>query len=192
MIDFPHDIALISNLSITHNTPQYMTESLNLQRRARDRGIHRLEGSFDVTVEKENVRAFEVWLLQVRGRLNSFYLELGGRFKSNTVNSNPQVSTDTLVGSSTIPINALIGSVAAGDYFNVINDEKTYMCLTDTSNAEVMTIYPELRQTALQGSLITFDNVKMLVFLEDDMQTLSYTESGEIVTFTCDFKEALQ
>jgi len=192
MIDFPHDIALISNVSITHNTPQYVTESLNLQKRSRDRGIHRIEGTFDVTVEKENIRAFEVWLLNVRGRLNTFYLELGDRFTSETANNNPLVATQTPAGANSLPINGLSGTVSAGDYFNIANDEKTYMCMVDTSNVEAMTIFPELRQQANLSSQIVVDQVKILSYLTEDTQTIDYTEAGQIATFSCDFVEALQ
>lgn len=190
--DFPSDI-IISNVQLKHNTPVFYNESISLVGSSKDRGMHRIEGSFDVTMYTEaSKRSFEAFLLKARGRLNTFKLPIStGRFVSSTVQSNPTLDGVHNIGSTSLILNAFSGSISAGDLFNVINDNKSYMALDDLTSFGTIEIYPPLRKLSPDNAQLNFVDPYVLIRLESDIQMIDYTESGNIHVCTLNFKEAL-
>jgi hypothetical protein len=178
---------------LTHNTPAYYTESLNLSGRSIDRGIHRVEGTFIVTTETSaDKRVLEAFLLKVRGRLNPFYVDLPDRFKSETVTSTfVEANVAGTAGDNTISVDAFSGSIAAGDMFNILNDDKTYIALSDLTGAGFLEIFPPVRKNFVDASQLDFLTTKMLVRFRADIQSVNYTAGGLIHTSTFNWIEAL-
>lgn len=188
---------IISNLTITHNTPVYYNESLSLIGSSKDRNIHRLEGSFDVTVSGDSdTKKLEAFLLRVRGRGKPFKLQLGKRFTSTTVIPSPIITLEfnEAVGSNILRASAgtFSGSISAGDMFNIAGDTKIYTVLDDVANTtENFEIFPPVRTLAPENTALEFINPTILVRLDGDTQTLSYDEGGLITTMTFDWIESL-
>jgi hypothetical protein len=184
---------IVSDIILAHNTPSYYTESLNLGSKSIDRGIHRVEGTFTVTTDTNaNKRALEAFLLRVRGRTNPFFLDLPDRFKSATVLSTfIEVDAAGTSGDNTISVGPFSGSIAAGDMFNILNDDKTYIALNDLTGAGTIDIFPPVRRSFVDNSQLDFLTTKMLVRFREDIQSVSYTFGGLIHTSTFNWMEAL-
>ena len=189
VIDFPHDLAILSDVILTQNTPVYSTESLSLIRTARSRGIHRLEGSIIATVEESNIRAFEAFLVQVEGRLNQIKLKLPGRFDSKTA-VNATTSVALIPGNTNVGMAGQTGTVSIGDYFTLANDPKIYMAIT--GGAGTISVFPAIRNDAPFGTGIKFIDVEAELYLTEDAQSINYTETGRICTYQFNFVEALK
>jgi hypothetical protein len=184
---------IVSDIILSHNTPVYYTESLNLSARSIDRGIHRIEGTFTVTTETNaNKRALEAFLMKIRGRLNPFYLDLPDRFKSDTVTSTfITANVAGTAGDNTISVDAFSGSISSGDMFNILNDDKTYIALSDLSGAGTIDIFPPVRKNFADNTQLDFLTTKILVRFREDIQSVNYTFGGLIHTSTFNWMEAL-
>lgn len=191
-LDLPSNL-IVSNVKVAHFMPQIYNESIAMISDTADRGLHRLEGSFDVTVANDvDKRNLEAFLLKIRGRLNPFYIQLGGRFTSNTVVSSlVDTTAGGTAGDNTISVASFTGSITAGDMFNIVNDDKIYMALDDHSGAGTINIYPAVRKDFVLGTDLKFNNTKVLVRLDNDRPEIDYTEGGFIHTKTFNFVEAL-
>ncbi len=192
-ISLPSNL-IISNVTLSHNTPTYYSESLDFKSKSVDRGIHRLEGTIDVTTNNNaEKRALEAFMLKVRGRANPFYIDLPDRFKSNTVIS-ANISTNVAgnPGDNTIAVGAFIGNISAGDMFTILNDNKTYVVLDDKlPGAGLINIYPPLRKGFVSGTPLDFNTNKIYARFRQDTQTISYTNGGLIHTSTLAWMEAM-
>lgn len=189
----PTDI-IISNVEITQSTPQFVTTSLNKKTRAKDRGIHQIKGTFDITITGDREqRRFESWLLKMRGRLNQFPIELGGRFSAAPTRvRNVTLASGAAVGATSLSISGFVGTIWEGDYFNLPNDTKLYMALNDLSGAGgTLNIHPPLRQSQLINTSLETENVQVLAMLDADEQPVSYTEGGIITEYSCKWEEYL-
>lgn len=183
---------IISNVTIDHITPNFYAESVNLQGRSRDRGIHRWAGSFDITIADElDKRKFEAFLLKVRGRLNPFYMSFGGRFSSPGVSGVLALASAASVGDTSIVLKAFSGTVNEGDVFTLPNDDKVYMFMETKNGSGPINIYPALRQSQVVDGVITVNDVRPLIRLDKDVQTVNYEDTGAIHTATFKWKEAL-
>lgn len=191
-IYFPSDL-IISNMSINHNTPNFYNESINMVGSSQDRGIHRLEGSFDVSIISErHQKAFEGFLLKVRGKLKPFYLTLArGRFTSSEVLSTPTLNGSHGIGENILSLKAFSGNIRSGDMFTILNEDKVYIALDDRTGAGDVEIYPPIRKTFVDSTPLNFINFKILMRLSSDIQSIDYEESGLIHTATINFQEAL-
>lgn len=189
-IPFPTDV-IISNVQITHNTPNFHTESLSMKSKAKSRGIHRIEGSFDITID--GLKAQKQWtafLLKLQGRLNSFELDLPLHFKTELY-QNPTLATAASIGNNQLNLSGIIETIDAGSCFKLLNDDKTYYVLNDVETDGLVSVYPALRQAQLIGTELDFKTPKLLVRLDDDAPIITYEESGKIITQTVRFVEAL-
>jgi hypothetical protein len=187
--DFPHANLIISNLKIKHSTPVFYNESINLSGGGLDRGLHQILGSFDIHINtSHNQKIYESFLIKTRGRLNPFYLQLGGRFASEAVGV--LTKTSHTVGSTEINIDSFAGTIHDGDMFTIANDDKIYLVMDELINSGLLTFFPALRKPIPIGAVLNF-NPKMLVRLQDDTQSIDYGQGGIIHTTTLKFKEAL-
>ncbi len=184
--------AIISNLRVNHNTPNFRTESMSLIERTKSRGLHRIEGSFDLSMggSIKDQKAMTLFLLEAEGSLNSFELDLPRHFKSE-LDQNPTIIQSKGKGSTLIPLSAFAGEIDAGSCFTIPNDSKIYYIKQDATSGDEIRIYPALRQNILAGSELNFINPVMRVRFEDDSQTVKYNNNGLIVEIGVKFKEAL-
>lgn len=191
--DLPKDPnIIISDVDITHYTPQFATTSLSLKRNAKDRGLHQLQGSFKVTIAGERQqKKFESWLLKMRGRLNQFNLKLGGsRFSAEShIASEPVLNQNVDIGNTSISITGFSTEVWEGDFFNLLNDNKVYMFVEDATNAGRVDVIPPIRTTQLSGGLVSMLDVNVLCMLTDDRQQINYNHAGKILEYTCNWEE---
>lgn len=187
----PSDL-IISDVDITQSTPQFVTSALNKKRRSKDRGIHQLKGSFNITVTGDREqRRFDSWLLKMRGRLNQFPLVLGNRFSVDPSRlQNVTLGSSASIGATSLNIAGFFGNIWEGDYFTLPNDTKVYMAQNDlTSSGGTLQIYPPLRQAQLINTGLVFENIEVLAMLDADEQPVSYTEGGIITEYACKWEE---
>lgn len=191
---FPSGL-IITNVVTKHFTPNFASTSLNKKTTARSRGIHRLEGSFDVYIQDErDQRRFEAFLLQVQGRLSPFYMRFGGaRFSATDVNGTPSLAVATSIADTTISLKTLTGTIRAGDFFSLPNDDKVYMFMEDRTSPNLtgIPVFPAIRTAQPIDTVVTVEDVPVLARLQEDIQTITYGNGGLIHTATLNWVESL-
>ncbi|MDW2454082.1 hypothetical protein [Vibrio sp. 1249-1] len=185
------DEIIISNVQIKHNMPSFNTESISLKTRSRDRGLHRIEGSFDVSIQGLKAqKAWTAFMLKLRGRYNTFYLDLPMHFKSD-IYRNPTLASPANIGANTINLGGLFTEISAGSCFTMLNDPKTYFVVDDVTRDGVVEIYPTLMKEQLDTSPVEFVAPKITCRLDDQIPTIDYSENGLLVETTINFIEAI-
>lgn len=177
---------IISDVTATHNTPNFFNQSINLIGNAKSRGLHQLEISLKVTLANEaDIRKFQAFMLKVRGRLNPFKLSLlddtDGKGFNNPFyyNSNPMLTNDISIGNSTMILSGISGSIPAGTMFQFSNDTKVYTLLDNAMNNKVVEFFPATRQPHQLKERLNL-SVEPLVRLEDDSFKLKYSNTESI------------
>ena len=78
------------------------------------------------------------------------------------------------IGDTTIDIDAMTGTLKAGDFVKFASHSKVYMVVADAtadgSNEATITIEPPLRTALVDDSVVTYDNVPFTVHLTNDIQ----------------------
>ena len=78
------------------------------------------------------------------------------------------------IGDTTIDIDAMTGTLKAGDFVKFASHSKVYMVVADAtadgSNEATITIEPPLRTALVDNSVVTYDNVPFTVHLTNDIQ----------------------
>ena len=78
------------------------------------------------------------------------------------------------IGDTTIDIDAMTGTLKAGDFVKFASHSKVYMVVADAtadgSNEATITIEPPLRTALADNSVVTYDNVPFTVHLTNDIQ----------------------
>ena len=78
------------------------------------------------------------------------------------------------IGDTTINIDAMTGTLKAGDFVKFASHSKVYMVVADAtadgSNEATITIEPPLRTALVDDSVVTYDNVPFTVHLTNDIQ----------------------
>ena len=78
------------------------------------------------------------------------------------------------IGDTTIDIDAMTGTLKAGDFVKFASHNKVYMVVADAtadgSNEATITIEPPLRTALVDNSVVTYDNVPFTVHLTNDIQ----------------------
>ncbi|HCH6797432.1 TPA: hypothetical protein NK990_003879 [Vibrio parahaemolyticus] len=185
------DEIIISNVQIQHNMPSFNSEAMSLKTRSRDRGLHRIEGSFDVTIDGLKAqKAWTAFMLKLRGRYNTFYLDLPLHFKSD-IYRNPTLTSPAGIGANTINLGGIFDEISAGSCFTMLNDPKTYFVVDDVISDGVVEIYPALMQPQLDTSPVEFIAPRITCRLDDQVPTIDYSENGIIVETTINFIEAI-
>ena len=192
IVNIPSDI-IISNVKITHNIPNFKTESMNLTERTKSRGIHRLEGTLDINIGG-SIKAEKAWnafLVSVQGSYNEFELELPLHFVSENIDTNPICPDTILIGSNQMILNGFTDEVYAGSCFNFDNDSKIYYTKNTVKSGEVVEFFPAARVQQLQNTTIEFIRPKILARFTKDDQPIDFTEAGKVIKVSMDWKEAL-
>jgi hypothetical protein len=97
-------------------------------------------------------------------------------------------------GDTTITVDAMTGTLKAGDFVKFAGDTKVYMVVSDVtadgSNEATLTIEPPLRSAISDNASVTYDGVEFTVRLTNDLQQFS-TDDLDTFKFEVDFIEAL-
>lgn len=183
----------LSNVSITHDIPNFKTESMNLKQKTKSRGLHRLEGKLDITVGGtiKNQKAYTGFLMRVQGSYNEFELDLPRHFKSDDISNNPIVSVAANIGNNILSLGFFTGEIYAGSCFTVPNDTKTYFVKDDVLGGNNVEIYPALRTNVLAGGTINFMTPVITARFKADSQSVEFTNNGMIVESSIQWLEAL-
>jgi len=102
------------------------------------------------------------------------------------------------VGDTTIAVDAMTGSLKAGDFIKFAHD-KIYMVVADVtadgSNEATTTIEPPLTTALADDSSVTYDNVPFTVHLTNDMQEFGVVgadkDGNNLYKFEFDVEETL-
>lgn len=190
IIQLPTDL-LFSNLSVTHNIPNFKTESINMKQKTKGRGLHRMEGSIDVTIGGlREQKAWTAFLMKISGSLNEFQLNLPLHFRSDII-YNPSLTVAASVGATQLQVGAFPGTIYAGSCFTLLNDTKIYHITEDVSSGGIMYVFPAIRQSQLVNTPVEFINPLITVRFTEDKQSISYDENGLITSSTLEWLEAL-
>ena len=103
------------------------------------------------------------------------------------------------VGDTTITVDAMTGTLKAGDYIKFASHTKVYMVVADVtadgSNEATVTIEPPLITALTDDSVVTYDNVPFTVHLTNDIQefgSVGADASGNLLyEYEIDVEEAL-
>ena len=103
------------------------------------------------------------------------------------------------IGDTTIDIDAMTGTLKAGDFVKFASHSKVYMvgadATADGSNEATITIEPPLRTALVDDSVVTYDNVPFTVHLTNDIQEFGVVGadgSGNLLyKFEIDVEEAV-
>ena len=103
------------------------------------------------------------------------------------------------VGDTTIDIDAMTGTLKAGDFVKFASHNKVYMVVADAtadgSNEATITIEPPLITALVNDSVVTYDNVPFTVHLINDIQefgTVGADKDGNVLyQFELDVEETL-
>ena len=97
-------------------------------------------------------------------------------------------------GDTTITVDAMTGTLKAGDLVKFAGDTKVYMVVSDVtadgSNEATLTIEPPLRSAISDNASVTYDGVEFTVRLTNDLQQFT-TDDIDTFKFEVDFIEAL-
>ena len=97
-------------------------------------------------------------------------------------------------GDTTITVDAMTGTLKAGDLVKFAGDTKVYMVVSDVtadgSNEATLTIEPPLRSAISDNAAVTYDGVEFTVRLTSDIQQFT-TDNLDTFRYEVDFIEAL-
>ena len=103
------------------------------------------------------------------------------------------------VGDTTITVDAMTGTLKAGDFIKFAGQDKVYMVVADVtadgSNEATLTIEPPLLTALADDEEVTYDNVPFTVYLTNDIQEFGVAgadkDGNALYQFEIDVEEAL-
>ena len=97
-------------------------------------------------------------------------------------------------GDTTITVDAMTGTLKAGDLVKFAGHNKVYMVVSDATadgiNEATLTIEPPLRSAVSDNAVVTYDGIEFTVRLTNDLQQFQ-TDDLDTFRFEVDFIEAL-
>ena len=97
-------------------------------------------------------------------------------------------------GDTTITVDAMTGTLKAGDLVKFAGHNKVYMVVSDAtadgSNEATLKIEPPLRSAVSDNAVVTYDGIEFTVRLTNDLQQFQ-TDDLDTFRFEVDFIEAL-
>ncbi|MGY3856835.1 hypothetical protein [Aeromonas intestinalis] len=180
----------ISDVELTQETPVFYSESINQKGHALSTGLHRILCNFTVTIStQEDSKKLNALLLNIRGQLSPFELDLGsvdGWFNPLTTPNATNVlnTSQVLQGSTTMTLNNT--SIPEGSYFQFPNDTKLYV-VTAKSGSNY-NFFPAARFATVVTSKINFSNPRLRLRLDSNSFTM---KMGRAESITLSAKEVL-
>ena len=177
---------IISDVKVTHSTPNFVTSSINGKVNAKSRGLHSLEVQAKVTlVNSDDIKKFQALMLRIRGRLNPFMLSLqdqtDGKGFCNPLFTpvSPMLANDISIGQTKMVLSGFSGVIPAGSVFTFANDTKTHVILNDTKSNQEAEFFPAVRSINANKTKLNFSPIP-LVRLDGDSFEVSYDNAKEI------------
>jgi len=181
---------LISDVEISHESPVFYSESINMKGNAMGTGLHRILVKFTITTETAaETKKLNALLLNIRGQLQPFELDLGsvdGWFNVLTTPNTTNVlnTSQVLQGATTMTLNNT--TIPEGSYFQFPNDTKLYV-VTAKSGSNY-NFFPAARFTTAATSRINFSNPRLRLRLDSNSFSMKMGRA-ESITLQC--KEVL-
>ncbi|HEH9414627.1 TPA: hypothetical protein SIA28_003276 [Aeromonas salmonicida] len=181
---------IISAVEVSQDTPVFYSESINQKGNAIGTGMHRLLVQFTITTETaEDTKSLNALLLNIRGQLNPFELDLGsnaGWFNPfTTPNTGTVLSTvPVLQGSTTMNLNN--NQIPEGSYFQFPSDTKVYVVTAKSGNT--YNFFPAARITVPATSKVNFTNPRIRLRLDGNSFSM---KQGRAESITLNAKEVL-
>lgn len=135
------------------------------------------------------------FIMKQRSQKETFQISLPDlKNAKGNVSGTVLVKNAHTAGDTTITVDAMTGTLKAGDFVKFAGDTKVYMVVSDVtadgSNEATLTIEPPLRSAISDNSSVTYDGVEFTVRLTNDLQQFS-TDDLDTFRFEVDFIEAL-
>lgn len=135
------------------------------------------------------------FIMKQRSQKETFQISLPDlKNAKGNVSGSVLVKNAHTAGDTTITVDAMTGTLKAGDLVKFAGDTKVYMVVSDVtadgSNEATLTIEPPLRSAISDNASVTYDDVEFTVRLTNDLQQFS-TDDLDTFRFEVDFIEAL-
>ena len=135
------------------------------------------------------------FIMKQRSQKETFQISLPDlKNAKGNVSGSVLVKNAHTAGDTTITVDAMTGTLKAGDLVKFAGDTKVYMVVSDVtadgSNEATLTIEPPLRSAISDNASVTYDGVEFTVRLTNDLQQFS-TNDLDTFRFEVDFIEAL-
>ena len=135
------------------------------------------------------------FIMKQRSQKETFQISLPDlKNAKGNVSGSVLVKNAHTAGDTTITVDAMTGTLKAGDLVKFAGDTKVYMVVSDVtadgSNEATLTIEPPLRSAISDNASVTYDGVEFTVRLTNDLQQFS-TDDLDTFKFEVDFIEAL-
>ena len=135
------------------------------------------------------------FIMKQRSQKETFQISLPDlKNAKGNVSGSVLVKNAHTAGDTTITVDAMTGTLKAGDFVKFAGDTKVYMIVSDVtadgSNEATLTIEPPLRSAISDNASVTYDGVEFTVRLTHDLQQFS-TDDLDTFRFEVDFIEAL-
>ena len=134
------------------------------------------------------------FIMKQRSQKETFQISLPDlKNAKGNVSGSVLVKNAHTAGDTTITVDAMTGTLKAGDFVKFAGDTKVYMVVSDVtadgSNEATLTIEPPLRSAISDNASVTYDGVEFTVRLTNDLQQFS-TDDLDTFRFEVDFIEA--
>ena len=135
------------------------------------------------------------FIMKQRSQKETFQIALPDlKNAKGNVSGSVLVKNAHTAGDTTITVDAMTGTLKAGDFVKFAGDTKVYMVVSDVtadgSNEATLTIEPPLRSAITDNASVTYDGVEFTVRLTNDLQQFT-TDDIDTFKFEVDFIEAL-
>lgn len=180
---------MISDVEISHESPVFYSESINMKGNAMGTGLHRISVKFTITTETAaDTKKLNALLLNIRGQLSPFELDLGsvdGWYNPLTTPNTQNVlnTVQVLQGATSMTLNNT--TIPEGSYFQFPNDTKLYV--VTASSGSNYNFFPAARFTTAT-SRINFSNPRLRLRLDSNSFSMKMGRA-ESITLSC--KEVL-
>ena len=135
------------------------------------------------------------FIMKQRSQKETFQISLPDiKNAKGNVSGTVLVKTSHTAGDTTITVDAITGTLNAGDLVKFEGHNKVYMVVSDAtadgSNEATLTIEPPLRSAVSDNAVVTYDGIEFTVRLTNDLQQFQ-TDDLDTFRFEVDFIEAL-
>ena len=135
------------------------------------------------------------FIMKQRSQKETFQISLPDiKNAKGNVSGTVLVKNSHTAGDTTITVDAMTGTLKAGDLVQFAGHNKVYMVVADAtadgSNEATLTIEPPLRSAVSDNAVVTYDGIEFTVRLTNDLQQFA-TDDLDTFKFEVDFIEAL-
>ena len=174
---------------IDSHSPSLVSETRGLVTRARAISGHRWEINAAGFVLPDDYGVFSAFIDSLKGRLNSFEMDLPKRYKSTATNKTVQVSA--AIGATTIELTANPTNVKVGNMFTFSNHAKLYKVIAVDDVSDIITIFPPLRLAITAGNIVNFQTPRVTLRLNNNIVASDSNDIRSPIRYRLDCVEAV-